>query len=68
MPQPDAVHYNPNPEPSTASRFGMSVLMVDINNNSVLDLIIGEPSSDNPSGPTDLGADSGRVYVIRGGY
>jgi hypothetical protein len=67
-PHPDHVFYNPNGEPSTASRFGEASAMLDINNNGTLDLIIGEPYSDNPSGPTNLGADAGRVYIIRGGY
>lgn len=68
VPQPDDYFYNPNAEPSSASRFGESILMLDVNNNTSLDLIIGEPYSDNPGGPTDLGADAGRVYLIRGGY
>jgi hypothetical protein len=68
VPAPDDFYYNPNAEPSTASRFGEAVLLLDINNNSTLDFIVGEPYSDSPSGPTDLGADSGRVYIIRGGY
>jgi hypothetical protein len=31
-------------------------------------LIIGEPSADNAGGPANLGANSGRVYIIRGNF
>lgn len=68
VPQHDATFFNPNPESSTVSRFGESAILLDINNNGTLDFLVGEPYSDNPSGPTDVGADSGRVYIIRGGY
>jgi len=66
-PLPDDVHYNPNPE-AAASLFGNSVLLMDINNNGTQDLLIGEPSADNPTSTTNLGFDSGRLYIIRGGY
>ncbi len=68
VPNANTQIYNPNAEVSTASRFGESVLMLDINNNGTLDLIVGEPSSDSPSGQTKQGKDSGRLYIIRGGY
>ncbi len=68
VPLPDDYYYNPNAEVSSGSRFGEAVLMMELNNNSTLDFIVGEPYSDSPSGPSDLGADSGRVYIIRGGY
>ena len=68
VPNANAQIYNPNAEVSTASRFGEAVLMLDINNNSTLDLIVGEPFSDSPSGQTQQGKDSGRLYIIRGGY
>jgi hypothetical protein len=68
VPQPDDAYYNPNPESSTASRFGESVMMMDINNNTTQDLLVGEPLADSAGGPADVGADAGLVYIIRGGY
>jgi hypothetical protein len=57
------------------SYFGQSVLVQDINNNGSSDLLVGEPWSDsrkaisggnNPQ--ATLGKDSGRVYILRGGF
>jgi hypothetical protein len=69
--------YNPFPSGGglNTGYFGTSVLLTDINNNGSSDLMIGEPYSDSstaiPSGglpPTTLGKNSGRVYILRGGY
>jgi hypothetical protein len=67
-PEPDDVFYNPNAEPSTGSRFGESLVLLDINGNNSTDLLVGEPYTDNPNGPLNVGFDSGRVFVIRGGF
>lgn len=66
-PVADDVYYNPLPE-TNATKFGESVLLLDINNNGRPDLIIGEPYSDNFGGPSNMGSDSGRVYILRGGF
>gem|GEM_PF-6691800 len=66
-PLADDAHFNPNPE-AAASLFGEAVLLMDVNNNSSLDLLIGEPSADSPTNTTNMGFDSGRLYIIRGGY
>lgn len=61
------VHFNTRLE-TQVSNFGHAVMLVDINNNTRPDLIIGEPSADNAGGPANLGANSGRVYIIRGNF
>jgi hypothetical protein len=63
----DDVYYNFRSE-ANVTDFGNAVLLVDINNNSRADLLIGEPRSDNASGPANLGRDSGRVHVNRGEF
>ena len=56
------------------SYFGMSAMLIDVNNNGTVDLLIGEPWSDSrvaiDSGTPSatLGKDSGRVYLLRGGW
>jgi hypothetical protein len=69
VPLSDDAHFNERLE-TEVSNFGYSVLLVDINNNIRPDLMVGEPAADNNCAtcPVNLGRDSGRVYVIRGGY
>jgi len=64
-------YYNPYPILG-GSWWGGSVALADINNNGTVDLLVGEPIS-NQSNPTNIapankGRTSGRVFVIRGGY
>lgn len=67
VPIPDDAIFNNNAE-SSSTGFGMSALMVDINNNGRQDLLIGEPQADNAGGPANLGRNSGRVYINRGDF
>jgi hypothetical protein len=69
VPLSDDAHFNERLE-TEVSNFGYSVLLADINNNVRQDLLVGEPAADNSCAtcPLNLGRDSGRVYVIRGGY
>lgn len=81
-PDVDDRYYNPNPETlnSQWGVFGRSVLLTDVNNNSGIDLLIGESNANHLSAlpawhgasaipaPTNLGGDSGRVLIIRGFY
>lgn len=69
VPLSDDAHFNERLE-TEFSNFGHAVLLVDINNNLRPDLMVGEPIADNscPTCPANLGRDSGRVYVIRGGF
>ena len=58
---------------SGVTQFGRSVLLLDVNNNSSSDLLIGAPDADSlvQSGytpPVTKGRDSGRVYIMRGGF
>jgi hypothetical protein len=58
---------------SGATLFGRSVLLLDVNNNSSSDLLIGAPDADSLvqtgyTPPVTKGRDSGRVYIMRGGF
>lgn len=66
-PVADDSFYNPNTETSATS-FGISVGLADVNDNGRPDLLVGEHEADNFGGPANLGKDSGRVFIIRGGY
>jgi hypothetical protein len=67
VPLSNDAHFNTRLE-AQVSNFGNAVLLVDINNNLKPDLLIGEPVADNYGGPSNLGTNSGRVYVIRGNF
>jgi hypothetical protein len=63
--------YNNNGNASFPTNFGRAVLLLDINDNDVTDLLVGESSADqgslNPNTTTEHnGVDSGRVYINRG--
>lgn len=79
VPSSAKYRYNESTQIETAtanqySYFGQSVLLIDVNNNSTVDLLVGEPWSDNRvaidggTASTTLGKDSGRVYLLRGGW
>jgi hypothetical protein len=64
VPRSNDAYFNSRLE-EFVSNFGHSVLLTDFNNNSLSDLMIGEPYSNNVGGPSNLGSDSGRVSVIK---
>jgi hypothetical protein len=68
IPTADFVYYNPAAESGGATGFGYATLLTDINNNGRDDFLVGEPNADNIGGPSYLGWDTGRVFVIRGGF
>jgi hypothetical protein len=67
IPVPDTAYYNTNYEAS-ATYFGASVILVDVNNNNRADLIVGEHQANNTGGPSNLGYLSGRIFIKRGGF
>jgi hypothetical protein len=67
IPVADTAYYNTNTEASS-TYFGASVLLADVNNNSRADLLVGAHQANNTGGPSNLGYNSGRVFVIRGGF
>ncbi len=56
------------------SQFGQSVLILGVDNNGYENLFVGEPLSDSRIGidgtaaPSTKGKDSGRIYMLRGGW
>jgi hypothetical protein len=66
-PEADDIYFNPRTT-LVGNDFGVSVLLVDVNNNVRQDLMIGEALSENEGGPANLGRNSGRVLVDRGGF
>jgi hypothetical protein len=56
------------------SQFGQSVLILGVDNNGYENLFVGEPLADSRVGingtaaPSTKGKDSGRVYMLRGGW